>query len=296
MELRQLRQFYEVCETGSFSAAGSSLYMTQQAVGKSMKQLEDELAVVLFIREKSGVSLTPQGEYLKERCKVILDYIRDTEDQLREIGANCPLRTRIMLPEAVMQEIRTIGESSEAALTDTQFIDCQVQKDGVDEQALEEGSCDALILPTAVQRDDLLAYPLLHVPLCAVFADADKKINKKELSIRDFRGKRVILPSNWIYMKSSLLRAFKEQNVTPEDVISVEDRDEGMRMAEAGDGILILTERNLMNYDKSGYRVRSIPIKKRSFSWNLYYLFRKHDTCQKEILRAYEFLKIRLLI
>ena len=40
---------------------------------------------------------------------------------------------------------------------------------------------------------------------------------------------------------------------------------------------------------------RMIPVKKHSLSLNLYYIFRKNDPCQKEIIRVYDYLKVRLL-
>ena len=295
MELRQLRQFYEVCERGSFSAAGESLYMTQQAVGKSMKQLEDELAVVLFTREKSGVVLTPQGEYLKERCRFLLEYIRETEDQVRAIGAHCPLRTRVSMPGSVMDEIRAINESNIAVLYDTPFLKIQIEEDDVDEKVLSGDHCDALILPTNVQQVGIMTYPLLHVPLCAVLSEKEKRFQKKELSLRDFKGQHVLLPSNWIYMRRSLEKAFSEQNIHPASMDSVESREKGLTMAQNGEAIFILTEEDMRNYEGAFDHLRILPIKKRSFSWNLFFSFRKNDNCQKEILRAYEFLKIRLL-
>ena len=295
MELRQLRQFYEVCERGSFSAAGESLYMTQQAIGKSMKQLEDELAVVLFTREKAGVLLTPQGEYLRERCRVLLDYIRETEDGVRAIGAHCPLRTRISLPGSVLEEIRAINEQNVTALYETPFLEIRIEDDDAGGEILKGDHCDALILPTFLQSEGIMTYPLLHVPLCAVFSKESREFQKKELAIRDFRNQRVILPSNWIYMRRSLERVFREQNIQVQEIISVASREEGLALAENKQGIFVLTEEDMRNYEIGHLRLMIKPIKKRSFSWNLYYSFRKNDTCQKEILRAYEFLKIRLL-
>ena len=162
MELRQLRQFYEVCRQGSFSAAGERLYMTQQAVGKSMKQLEDELGVVLFIRIKTGVSLTPQGKYLESRCVTLFDFIKETEDQIQQIGAECPLRTRISLPEAIAHGL----ESSKDLFTQTPFIDCTVVRNDMTQTCLFEQEADADQCRSGAERgaDDLsaLKYPVLR--------------------------------------------------------------------------------------------------------------------------------------
>lgn len=289
MELRQLRQFYEVCQQGSFSAAGERLYMTQQAVGKSMKQLEDELAVVLFIREKTGVSLTPQGKYLEGRCKELFEFVNQTEDEIQQIGANCPLQTRILLPDATAKEL----EDSLEIFFQTPFIACTIGATETTERVLLEGDTDAFISVDPVQNDELMVYPLLNLPFCCVIPAADRSITKKEMTLRDFRQKSFVVMRDWIHVRSRLSNAFKEQNVKLKEKIFVDKKEEGLRLAEEGKGYFLLPEKDTHDLDLN--KVRVVPLKKRSFSVNLYYIFRKNDNCQKEIQRVYEFLKIRLL-
>lgn len=289
MELRQLRQFYEVCQQGSFSAAGERLYMTQQAVGKSMKQLEDDLAVVLFIREKTGVSLTPQGKYLESRCKELFDFVNQTEDEIRQIGANCPLQTRILLPDATAKEL----QDSLEVFFQTPFISCTIGATDTTEKVLLEGDTDALISVDPIQNDDLMTYPLLNLPFSCVIPVSDKSITKKEMTLRDFRQKTLILMEDWIHVRSRLKSTFRDQNVKLQDVVLVDNLEEGIRSAQEGKGYFLIPEKDTLDLDPK--KVHVIPLKKRSFSMNLYYIFRKNDACQKEIQRVYEFLKIRLL-
>ena len=289
MELRQLRQFYEVCRQGSFSAAGERLYMTQQAVGKSMKQLEDELGVVLFIRIKTGVSLTPQGKYLESRCETLFEFVQETEDQIQQIGAECPLRTRIFLPDAIAHGLA----SSKELFFSTPFIDCRIVRNDMDEGCLFENETDALISVNSIQNDELMTYPLLNIPFCVVYPAGEELFTKKELTLRSFRQQTLILKKEWTHVQERLTSAFRDQNVKVKETILADSIAEGLALAAAGKGLFLLPE---MDYEASGdEKIQMIPLKKRSFSLNLYYIYRKNDNCQKEILRVYEFLKIRLL-
>lgn len=58
LQPKQLRHFLEVVETGSISAACEVLNITQPALSKSIKQLEQRLGVKLFERLPTGVALT----------------------------------------------------------------------------------------------------------------------------------------------------------------------------------------------------------------------------------------------
>ena len=66
VDFRQLETFVEVCEQMSFTKAASNLYISQQGVSKSIKTLEDELGVSLFLRTNSSISLTNYGVILTE--------------------------------------------------------------------------------------------------------------------------------------------------------------------------------------------------------------------------------------
>ena len=58
VELRHLRYFAAVAAHGSFNRAGETLHLTQPALSRQVKALEEELGVPLFVRGKNAVTLT----------------------------------------------------------------------------------------------------------------------------------------------------------------------------------------------------------------------------------------------
>lgn len=72
MELRQLRYFTAVAETLNFSRASEILYVSQSALSKQIADLEQELGVLLFLRDKRTVELSPAGQLLLGEAKGIL--------------------------------------------------------------------------------------------------------------------------------------------------------------------------------------------------------------------------------
>ena len=69
MEIRQVRYFMEVAAGGSFNQAAARLHLTQPAVSRQIKALEEELGVVLLARGKRSVALTQEGEIFMRRRK-----------------------------------------------------------------------------------------------------------------------------------------------------------------------------------------------------------------------------------
>ncbi|MGG1889684.1 LysR family transcriptional regulator, partial [Priestia megaterium] len=64
MKTEWLKSFIETAKTKSLSKASEQLHMTQPALSKQMRKLEEDLGVTLFIRSATGVELTSAGEIL----------------------------------------------------------------------------------------------------------------------------------------------------------------------------------------------------------------------------------------
>ncbi len=73
MELRHLKYFVAVAENLNFSRAATQLYISQPALSRQIKNLEDELSVILFIRQSDGLKLTEAGKFFLEPAKDILN-------------------------------------------------------------------------------------------------------------------------------------------------------------------------------------------------------------------------------
>lgn len=83
MDLRQLRYFVTVAESGSISAAAQLLHVAQSAVSRQMKMLEDDVGGALFRRSVAGVTLTDSGAMLLERARFIL---REVESAANDVS------------------------------------------------------------------------------------------------------------------------------------------------------------------------------------------------------------------
>lgn len=76
MRFEQLQCLREIARTGSITAAAEQLYISQQAVSKSIKQLEEEVGAPLIIRTKTGVVLTELGA----EANIMAEHILNAKD------------------------------------------------------------------------------------------------------------------------------------------------------------------------------------------------------------------------
>jgi len=72
MELRHLRYFAAVAAHGSFSRAARNLHLTQPALSRQVRDLEDEIGVPLLVRGTNAVTLTEAGEVFYEEARDLL--------------------------------------------------------------------------------------------------------------------------------------------------------------------------------------------------------------------------------
>lgn len=110
IKFRHLDAFSAIARARSFKAAAEELNLTQPAISKTLKELEEILGVVVMQRSRSGVALTPEGEVFlqfAEQSTAALRHglrsIRATNSAagLLKLGA-LPSVASSLLPEAVL--------------------------------------------------------------------------------------------------------------------------------------------------------------------------------------------------
>src|SRR5688572_27786723 len=92
MELRQLQLFLAAAEEGSITGAAKRMHLTQPALSRQIKALEEELGVELFTRGAHSVTLTPAGGVLQEEGRKLLERAERVVKLVRASAEGEPLR------------------------------------------------------------------------------------------------------------------------------------------------------------------------------------------------------------
>ena len=95
--LNALRAFEAAARTASFTKAGELLHVTQGAISRQVKQLEDWLGKPVFIRHAHGLVLTPAGSVLAKSIEAAFGHLTQAVEQIQHLGAR--QRITVNVPE-----------------------------------------------------------------------------------------------------------------------------------------------------------------------------------------------------
>ena len=146
MNLRQLRYFLSVVDTGNMTRAAEHLNVAQTALGMQIKQLEESLGVTLLVRHSRGVEPTKAGNCLRERAIEILKLVEQTRNDVSGgtsgntetirlgitpalmliVGTEIALTARERLPQVSLSLVEAMSHVLAETLTrgETDFILC----------------------------------------------------------------------------------------------------------------------------------------------------------------------------
>lgn len=105
MELRQLKYFLAIADSGSFSAAAERVFVAQSALSHQIAQLEDELGVELFLRTRRGVALTEAGQRFYPHAVSILRQTGEAAQAARSGSAEPSGKVVFGIPHSVSQAL-----------------------------------------------------------------------------------------------------------------------------------------------------------------------------------------------
>ena len=92
MELRQLRYFVSVAEEGNISRAAQKVFLTQPALSRQIKALEEAIGQRLLDRQAHSIRLTPAGQTLLQEARELLRHADLTVERVRAMGDGIRLR------------------------------------------------------------------------------------------------------------------------------------------------------------------------------------------------------------
>ena len=218
VELRQLRHFEEIVNAASFGQAAERLHLTQPALSKSIRNLENALGVQLFERHPSGVSLTEYGRVFLNYASLVNSELARAVDHLTElkgrgtgivrVGAGATMM-KYLMPEAV-RRFMAGDEKHSIVLVEDLRANLAAR--------LRRGEIDVMIgSESSAGNDDLHAEPVLHDKISVVAARGHPLENVRA-TLADLAAYRWILPDTTESEGDRLAGAFRRAGLKGPDV------------------------------------------------------------------------------
>lgn len=194
MELKHLRSFVFVAETGSFSIAATRCYITQSAISQHIKALEDELKCQLFIRTSHTITLTESGTALLPRAKEIIKQSEDCKEQINAINNCITGELRIGVGSFIAPYIRRAAlifmERYPNVLINAEFNKtCRLN------QMLREHKIDlAFTMNTAYVDEGIESKECIPFYIHAIMRDTHPLASLSKVSYEDLMKHNIIMP------------------------------------------------------------------------------------------------------
>lgn len=195
----QLDTFIKVADSGSFSKAAESMYISAPAIIQQINLLEASCGFKLFIRSNHGVKLTPAGRSLYEDAKTIIRLSQDALIKARQLAKSSETTVRIgtsllykcrLLPDLWTQisekhpELKIeILSMTEYQNRDEVFTALGVQFDlfeGIYGSTGWKGMCQFL--------------ELSQTPICCAVAGNHRLADMQKLTLQDLNGEYIVMP------------------------------------------------------------------------------------------------------
>lgn len=125
VQLHKLRAFEAVAQHGNVHRAARAIHLSQPAVSRAVRQLEETLGAVLFERNTKGMTLTDEGRLVLRRVQRALGELRSAEREIRSLAGEArdgvrPRRVSDVITERMLWALVAIarygGESAAAAM------------------------------------------------------------------------------------------------------------------------------------------------------------------------------------
>jgi len=187
MKIEQLKMLKTVAELGTLKTASETLFKTQAAVSKGIKQLESQLGIELFNREGYRMSLTIQGQQIYQLALMLLEKAQEIEELSHHLNAgNEAVITLAVNSTFDLTIILPILEKMQNEYPDTQVIIRQEQITGAVE-ALDQEQADLAISIVINETITNQKYDLLNIHQGSVFSVAAPKLLNRHQNLTKAR-------------------------------------------------------------------------------------------------------------
>lgn len=184
MELRHLRYFVAVAETGSLSQAALKLFVAQPPLSVQIRQLENQLGEALFVRHPKGIRLTAAGRALLPEARFLLDRAERLQDVVSTTGVTdnlsigfVPSASSTILPDLLRQLKRHLPKLN---LELREMISTEQL------EALVAGHIDLGITRTPTPHPRLIVSHQMPDPFCLALAQDDAAELNGAIDLRCF--------------------------------------------------------------------------------------------------------------
>ena len=253
MELRHLRYFVAVAEELHFGRSAERLHMTQQPLSQQIRQLETELGVLLFHRNKRRVQLTEPGLAFLGEARQILQKAAQAIDMVRQVAQGESGRLKVgfsgfatysILPKV----LRIFRERFPQVELELEEMTTSVQV-----QALQDHQIHLGLMIPPVPDATLTLELILQEPFVVILPETHSLATQPELALRALANESFILVSRHLEpgYYDQCISLFQQAGFSPKVIQKASQKQTILGLVSAGMGVS-LAPASIRNIRRTG--------------------------------------------
>lgn len=238
MDLRQLEIIRAIADTGSFTAAGEKLHVSQSAISRQVLLLEEELGEAIFHRIGRRIRITPAGESLLQLSHRVFQDIQDTVASISDQSLRGSMRlvggmtVCLYVFPALLAEVRRIHPNLDLKIT---VVSAQRSI-----AMLRSGVGDLGLVSLPVDASDLVAVPVLQEELLLITYPAHPLARKRLIVPADLNRQPFIVFESGSITRRLVDAFLTRERIEAEIVMETENVEIIKGMVRHGLGISII--------------------------------------------------------
>jgi DNA-binding transcriptional LysR family regulator len=240
MDLRQLEIIRAIADTGSFTAAGNKLHVSQSAISRQVLLLEEELGEPVFHRIGRRIRITPAGESLLQLSHRVFQDLQDTVSAISDTRESLRGTMRLVggmtvclyVFPTLLAEVRRLHPN----------LDLKITVGSADRSMalLRSGAGDIGLVTLPVEASDLVSVPVLQEELLLVTYPGHPLAQKQPIEPGDLHKQPFILFESGSITRRIVDGFFTRERIESDIVMETENVEIIKAMVRNGLGISII--------------------------------------------------------
>ncbi|WP_257985381.1 LysR family transcriptional regulator [Bacillus sp. V5-8f] len=242
MELRQLKYFLEAVKQNNITRASEQLHISQPALSKMIKSLEEEVGMPLLLRSNKTVEMTDAGQIVYEYAQRILAQVDEMNTTLNDMTSLMRGQINIGLPPIigslffpkVMSEFHR--QYPNVKINITEYGAARVVN------SVEQGEFELGVAVLPVDEDQFDIYPIVKEELKLLVPQQHPLSARKEVHIKELQEEDFIFYSEEFALYDIVRKKCIEEGFEPKILFKSSQWDFMTEMVAANLGITLLPE------------------------------------------------------
>ncbi len=241
MDLRQLKYFVQIVDSGSLAKASRQLYIAQPALSQQLSKLEAEIGKPLLIRSSKGVTPTENGAALLHHARFMLRQLEQALSVARQEPGTVHGMVSVGLAATTICAlgvpfVRRIRERYPGIV-----LNVVEGMSGHLRQMMQTGQLDLVILFARDAIPELVADPLVDEELFVLLPTHSKLIAQRrvKVSIAEAAQLPLILPTSMHGLRRRIVAEFEQRNLSATVVAEIDSLSLLLACVDEGIGVTI---------------------------------------------------------